>query len=138
MDAAHSVGGNNSKALHSVATAPRYDVPPTDNSTLVPSLFTHDEVVTADFIYAKDRNVFDTSDMSVIRNDSVLQHLFDCKEMSISIMKSLILSRRLLHAIVPENAEFDAAIECTYVMTKDTRHQTSWISCDTSLERKAS
>jgi len=40
-------------------------------------------------------------------------------------MKSLILSRRLLQPINPENSEHDAAIECTYVMMRDRAHSTS-------------
>jgi len=111
-----------SEARKSTTTTPLYEVPPSDNSTRVPSLFTHNELVDAIFIYSKDRNLFDTTDMSIIRNDSKLQRLFDCKEMTISVMKSLLLSRRLLRPIVPQNSEHDAAIECTYVMTKDNAH----------------
>jgi len=115
-----------------VTNIPIYDAPPLDNFIHEPNLFTLDEIIDAIFIYAKDRDLFHTTDLSIIRNDSVLENLFDCKEMNVTVCKNLILSKGLLRPIDLGNSELESALECTYIMKKD---NASFISSTISSEK---
>jgi len=90
-----------------------------DNHVHIPTLFSMDEILTAIELYIRDKGLYDDSDPTLIHNDSKLETLFDCKEMTMSTIKQLLMSMGHLLPAIP-GTPGDSPIVLRYVMKKDT------------------
>lgn len=90
---------------------------PNHSSFHIPQTLTMKEAVSAIFIYIKERNLQDRSDLSIVNNDEKLSTLFGCNRMLFSKIQELLISRNLLTEVTNQNME---PVILTYVMTDPT------------------
>lgn len=95
-----------------------------DNHVHIPTVFTMDEILIAIELYIRKRGLYDENDPTVIHNDGKLEQLFDCKEMTMTSIRQLLLSRGHLLPAIP-GTPGDSPIVLRYVMKKDTASTTN-------------
>ena len=113
----HTSSQQNSSSTKSNKSNNNNTTIPTHNSFHIPQTLTMKEAVSAIFIYIKDHNLQDRSDLSIINNDDVLTELFGCERIMFSEIQDTLIKRELITLVTQDNME---PIRLTYIMTNET------------------